>query len=223
MVATRRSLHNYARGFRAVGGEAPVGSAGGHRMAELRLSEDMPVVANELRHSYGWFLVLGIALIVLGGIAIVSAVVTTQISVVLIGWLLIIAGIMTGVNASRREAWGGFFLDLFTGVLYTVAGFIIAANPQATAVAYTLVIALFLMVSGIFRAVAGAAMHYPYSGWTTLHGIVAFLLGVAIWREWPISGEWLIGFYIGIELVLNGVTLAMLGFAARKLARLSGE
>jgi uncharacterized membrane protein HdeD (DUF308 family) len=172
----------------------------------------------ELKRHWGWFLALGIALLALGAIALGAAVATTIASVLLFGWLLIIGGVLQGAHASWHErSWGGFFINLLTGVLYVVVGLLILANPAETAVALTLVIALFLTFSGLLRIVVALLIRFPHWGWLALHGVVNLLLGIAIWRQWPWSGLWVIGLFIGIDLIFNGWSLVMLGLAAKKL------
>ena len=176
-----------------------------------------PAGYGELKKSWGWFLALGIALVVLGAIALGSASCLTFVSMVFFGWLLIVGGVFEAVHAFWRKKWSGFFLDLLVGVLYVVVGFMVVANPGATAVALTLLIAMFLIFGGVFRIAAAISVRSPHWGWVLVHGIVSLLLGIAIWRQWPLSGIWVIGLFIGIELLLNGWTLIMLGLAARKL------
>ena len=172
----------------------------------------------ELKKNWGWFLGLGIALVVLGTIALGVSVATTIVSVWLFGWLLIIGGVLEGVHAFWRErGWGGFFIDLLTGILYVVVGFMMVANPAETAVSLTLLIALFLMFGGIFRIVVALILRFPHWGWLVLHGAVNLLLGIAIWRQWPLSGLWVIGLFVGIDMLFNGWSLVMLGLAAKKL------
>lgn len=109
------------------------------------------------------------------------------------------------------------FIDLLMGVLYGVVGFMVLANPAASAVSLTLLIAMFLIIGGIFRIVASVATHYPNRGWLALHGVIALILGAMIWQQWPASGLWVIGLFIGIELFFNGLTMLMLGMAAHHL------
>ena len=136
----------------------------------------------------------------------------------LFGWLLIIGGVLEGVHAFWREkGWGGFFIDLLTGILYVVVGFMLVANPAASAVALTLLISLFLMFGGIFRIVVALFVRFHNWGWLLLHGIIILLLGVAIWRQWPLSGLWVIGLFIGIDMIFNGWSLMMLGLAAKRI------
>lgn len=175
---------------------------------------------DELHRHWGWFFALGIALIALGVFAVGSAIATTIVSLVVFGWLLIIGGVMEIGYGIWRKTWSGFFIDLLTGVLYAVVGFMIVANPQASAITLTLLIAMFLIAGGIFRIVAAISARYPNWGWMVFHGAVSLLLGIAIWQQWPTSGLWIIGLFIGIELMFNGFALTMLGLAARKLPKL---
>ena len=170
---------------------------------------------SELRKKWGWFLGLGIVLIVLGTIALGASVLMTMATMVLIGWLMIIGGLAESAHAFACKKWGGFFVDLLTGILYVVVGFLIAANPGATAVALTLLIALFLIFGGIFRTVTSLMIRFPNWGWVLLYGVVNILLGIAIWRQWPFSGLWVIGLFVGIDMIFNGWSLVMLGLAVK--------
>src|SRR5438309_163058 len=105
----------------------------------------------ELRRRWRWFLGLGILLVLLGTLALVLAPFLTLASMIVIGGALIVVGILQALHAFASKAWGGFFVDLLSGVLYLVVGFLMVANPGATAEALTLLIALFLIFGGIFR------------------------------------------------------------------------
>lgn len=170
-----------------------------------------------VKKNWGWYLALGLLLIVLGTIAIGSSLVMTLVSVVFFGWLMLIGGVVEALHAFWRKDWGGFFLDLLGGVLYLVIGFMLVANPAASAVALTLVIAVFLTVGGIFRIVAAVAGRPPHWGWVLVSGAMSLLLGLLIWVEWPVSGLWVIGLFIGIEMLFNGWSLVMLSLAAKNL------
>ena len=122
-----------------------------------------------------------------------------------------------GVHAFSCAKWSGFFIDLLTGILYVVVGFMMIANPGESAAALTLLIAMFLMFGGIFRIVVAISTRYQHWGWLLLHGVVSLLLGISIWRQWPLSGLWVIGLFVGIDMLLNGWSLVMLGLAAHKL------
>ena len=173
--------------------------------------------ADEIRRSWGWFLGLGIVLIILGAIAIGSAFLMTIASVFLFGWILIIGGVMEVVHAFWHKRWAGFFLDLLTGVLYVVVGWMMVNNPQESALLLTLLIAMFLVFEGVLRIVTAITVRYPHWGSVLFNGIISLLLGILIWRRWPVSGLWVIGLFVGIEMLLNGWSLVRLSMTGRNL------
>jgi uncharacterized membrane protein HdeD (DUF308 family) len=170
-----------------------------------------------VQRNWGWFLALGIVQIVLGMIALGEAFLMTIFSVVLLGWLLIFGGVASIVHAFMERQWGGFFIDLLVGVFYCVAGLMMVANPGEAAVTLTLVISMFLIVGGIFRIVESLVGDLPHKGWVFLNGAVTLILGILIWRQWPLSGLWVIGLFVGIEMLFYGWSLVMLATAARRL------
>jgi uncharacterized membrane protein HdeD (DUF308 family) len=172
----------------------------------------------QLKKRWGWFLGLGIVLIVLGTIALGASLFVTLASMLLIGWLLIGGGVLEAIHAFACKQWSGFFIDLLTGLLYVAVGFMIVANPGASAVALTLLIAMFLMFGGIFRIAMAIISRYENWGWLLLYGVISLVLGISIWRQWPLSGLWVIGLFVGIDMIFNGWSLVMLGMAAKKLS-----
>jgi uncharacterized membrane protein HdeD (DUF308 family) len=173
---------------------------------------------DEVRKHSTWFLVIGIALVILGMVAIGYAVAMTIVSVLFLGWLLIIGGIFEVIHGFSRRQWSGFFINLLAGVLYAVAGVVMIANPALAAVSLTLLIAIILIVAGLFRLVVAFSTPLHHRGWLILNGVISILLGVMIWRSWPVSGLWVIGMFIGIDMIFDGWTEIMLALTARRLA-----
>ncbi len=170
-----------------------------------------------LHGNWGWYLALGIALIVLGTLALGVPLVTTMATVGFLGGLLILAGVLQLVGAFWSRRWSGVFSHLLMGLLYVVAGVLMVENPGRAAVELTLLIAIFLVVGGAFRIISAASAHYPGWGWTAFNGLVNVILGVLIWRQWPASGLWIIGLFMGIEMIFAGWTWVMLAMAFRRL------
>jgi uncharacterized membrane protein HdeD (DUF308 family) len=171
---------------------------------------------DEARRHWGRFLVLGIALIVLGSVALGAAWLTTLASVLLFGWLLIFSGVMETVAAFWAGQWSGFFLHLLSGVLNVVVGVLILAHPGAVAVGLTLLLAVFFLVAGLFRIIAAFALRFPNWGWALLGGVITTILGAMIWAEWPSSALWVIGTFVGIELLFRRWGWVMFALAARQ-------
>lgn len=171
---------------------------------------------NVRRHT-GWFIALGVALIVLGAIGVAAVVATTLVSVIVFGWLLLVAGVVQIAHAFRVRPWTGLLLQLLVGILNIVVGLLIIANPHSTALALTLLLALFFIVDGIFRIVMALPEHFPGRGWAVFSGIINVLLGVFIWAHWPVSAFWVIGLFIAVDLIFTGWWFISLGIAGRKL------
>jgi len=171
-----------------------------------------------LQHSWLTFVVLGLLLVVVGFVAIGEAFLMTEFSMKIFGWLLIFAGASEVIHAFWKErGWGGVMLELLAGLLYLVVGWMVLANPTATALTLTLLIAMFLVFTGVSRIVMSMLYRFPHWGWVALDGAVSLLLGILIWRQWPISGLWVIGLFVGLHLLLNGWSLVMLGLAAKRI------
>ena len=171
----------------------------------------------ELRHNWGWFLALGIALIVVGVCAIGSAFLATLSTVMMFGILVLAGGGVEIVSSFSARHWGGFFLHLLAGILYMVIGFLMVTRPLAAAAGLTLMLAALFFVGGVFRIVAALANRFHGWGWVLLNGVVTVILGVMIWQEWPEASFWVIGLFLGIDLVFAGVSWVMLGLAARTI------
>ncbi len=172
-----------------------------------------------LRHNWGWFLALGVLLIVLGLLALGSAVMVTLATMVLFGWFLIVGGVFQIVHAFWARLWGGFFLQLLSGVLQLVVGGIMVAHPLEAGVTLTMLMAVFFFVGGVFRIIAALAFPFEGRGWLALSGVINIVLGVIILSEWPFSGLWVIGAFIGIDLLLYGWWLVTLALSVRRLPR----
>jgi uncharacterized membrane protein HdeD (DUF308 family) len=170
-----------------------------------------------LKRRWIWFVALGVVLVLLGAVAVGWAFLATIASVIFLGWLMLAGGILQAVHAFSNRRWGGFFLELLAGVLYVVVGVMMILNPAAGALALTLLIAAFLIVGGAFRIAAGLSARFHHQGWLVLHGAINVLLGILIWTQWPVSGLWVIGLFVGIDMIFNGWALIMLGIAAKNL------
>ena len=170
-----------------------------------------------VQRTWGWFLAFGIIQIILGTIALGESALMTLFSVVMLGWLLIIGGVSSIIHSFMEREWGGFIFDMLIGLFYAVAGFMMVGNPGQAAVTLTLMISLFLMIGGVFRIAEALAHDLPHKGWVLLNGVVTLVLGIMIWRQWPFSGLWVIGLFVGIEMLLYGWSMVMLAIAAKKM------
>jgi uncharacterized membrane protein HdeD (DUF308 family) len=173
----------------------------------------------ELHRHWALFLSVGVALMALGIVATLTAGLSTIAAVDFFGWILVIAGAGVTLHAFWAKRWSGFFLQLLSGLLYLAAGWMLATHPELSAIALTLVIAISFVVQGAFRI--GAALSTRIDGWDGLlvSGIITLLLGLMIWNEWPLSGVWVIGLFVGIDMFFYGGWFVSLALAVRTLGR----
>jgi uncharacterized membrane protein HdeD (DUF308 family) len=174
-------------------------------------------------HRTQWwcFLLLGIALIILGSLCILDPFVPTLASIFVLGFLLIAAGITQIVTAFWAGKWSGMLIHILIGVLYVVVGYMIVDAPVINMVLITKFIAIFLIVSGAFRIISALVMRFQDWGWALVSGCVTLLLGIIINRQLPEASLWVIGLFIGIELIFAGWAWVMLGLGLRAVAKTS--
>lgn len=165
---------------------------------------------------WGWFIVLGIALIALGVIAWLNVGAVTIAGTIFIGATLLVGGAVQIIHAFMTKEWRGFVLSLFCGVLYLIGGLLIMNEPVQGALVLTLLAAAALIVSGVVRIVL-ALQHRTMPAWSLvlLSGIVSIVVGCLLYASLPWSGLWVLGTLIAVELVVQGASWLYFGLALR--------
>ena len=181
------------------------------------VSTPLLVEVEELRHRWGWMLALGILMVVLGSVAFFIAPAATIGTVIVLGWLLVVSGVIEAIHAFRVRRWGGLFLHLIGGVLGVLIGLLVVTHPVAGALAWTMLFAAFFTVIGLFRLIAGIALRFPNWGWSVFDGLITLGLGIILWLEWPWSGFFFLGIAVGFSLILRGWSYVMLAIAMHNL------
>jgi uncharacterized membrane protein HdeD (DUF308 family) len=168
-----------------------------------------------LRRIWVGLVVMGILLIIVGTVAISSAFIATLATVMFFGVLLLIGAFFQVATAFWARRWRGFFLHLLAGVLYLIVGVFMLESPVEAALGLTLLVAAGLLVGGILRIILSVVERFDGWGWMLFNGIISVVLGTLIWRQWPLSGVWVIGLFVGIEMLFSGLSWVMLGLAVR--------
>jgi len=171
----------------------------------------------EMIHNWGWLLAFGVVLIVLGVVAVVRAATATIGSMVFFGWLLVFASVIQFVEAFMVGHWAGFFLHLLIAILFGVVGLLMVIRPVISAEALTFLMSLFFLLGGLYQLVTALWSHLPGWGWQALNGIIAAVMGVLILAQWPVSGLWVIGLFVGIDLIFYGWSWIALALELRKM------
>jgi uncharacterized membrane protein HdeD (DUF308 family) len=171
----------------------------------------------EMIHNWGWFLVFGIVLLLLGIAAIARSVAATVASMVFFGWLLLFAGIVEFVQAFMVGRSAGIFLHILIALLFGITGALMVFRPVISAEAITFVMSFFFLIGGLYQLFASLWTHVPGWGWQALNGGLSAILGVLLLAQWPASGLWVVGLFVGIDLVFYGWAWIALALDLRKM------
>ena len=179
-------------------------------------NEPMPLV-----HKAGtWFIVTAIAFIVLGTMAILEPFIAGLAVATLVGWLLIVGGVMHFVNAFRAHGIARGIWQALVGIFYVAVGVYFLAHPLMALSTLTLTLAFVLFFEAVLEVTAWfASRHISGAGWLLFDAIVTTFLAALIWMNWPSVSVWAIGTLVGLKLMISGFSRLMLGTTARTVER----
>jgi uncharacterized membrane protein HdeD (DUF308 family) len=165
-----------------------------------------------LRAKWGWIVALGVVYVVAGFIALGSIVLATVASVFMVGIMMIVAGVAEVINAFQIKSWGKFLFWGLLGLLYIVAGFVTFENPLFAAAVLTLLLGASLVASGLLRIFLAFSMkrESPWI-WVAFSAIITLLLGLIILAHWPVNSVYILGIFLGVDLVMAGAGWIGLG------------
>lgn len=180
---------------------------------EMRLGETRRLIAEK----WGWFLALGIVLILAGLAAIAFPLLGTIAVKIMLGWLFLIGGVVMIVHAFQAPGWGGFLWEVLVGLLYVVAGAYLAFFPLTGLLTLAILLAMLFIAEGVFEVIQAFRVR-PHEGWgfLLLSGIAALAVGVLITLSLPSSAEWALGLLAGINLLFSGWSYVFLALAGRR-------
>jgi len=159
-----------------------------------------------LRAKRGWVIALGVVYIIAGVIALGSVVMATIVTVFVVGIMMLIAGVAEVFHA-------------LLGALYIIAGFLTFENPLLAAALLTLLLGIALIASGIMRIWLAFSMKegMPWI-WVVVSGVITVLLGLIILAHWPVSSLYILGLFLGIDLIFAGAGWIAVGFGLARRA-----
>jgi uncharacterized membrane protein HdeD (DUF308 family) len=172
---------------------------------------------HEIARHWGWFLALGILLVIIGMAAIAFPFLSTIAAKIAIGWIFLVAGVVEVFHAFYVQRWAGFFWNLMIGLLYILAGGWLAFFPLTGILTLTVVIAALFIVEGVMEFIMGFRMR-PHEGWgwVVLSGLVAVAAGLLIALSLPASAVWALGLLAGINLLFSGWSFIYLALSGKR-------
>lgn len=184
--------------------------------AKNAMGLDPAQMFGDLQKNWGWLLALGILFLILGVIGLGMSMALTVVGVLYFGVLLLIGGGVQLWHSFKCKGWQSVLWHVVIALIYLVAGALVAYDPVGAAIGLTLLIAAALLATGVLRLVMSFQLR-PATGWwwTFVSGIISIVLGSMIFLQWPVSGMWVIGLFIAIELLVNGWSYIFVALAAK--------
>ena len=164
-------------------------------------------------------LLLGIVTIILGCLAIAAPLITGLSIAVLVGVVVLVGGIARIVWGFRAGGPGKSLMSFALGGVTILCGVALVTDPVLASGFLTIILGLYLVLDGVLE-IATAFVRRPTSGWGWLlvGGILSCVLGLLIWRQFPLSGAWAIGVLLGVKLLIVGILIIGVGRAAQASA-----
>lgn len=189
----------------------------------LELEARPELLTERVTRNWGWLVGLGILSIVVGTLAILLPFVSSIAVNAMIGALFFVAGVAALIHAWRDGAWKGRLAQVGIGIVYLIGGALVVLEPFAALVAFSIVVAVMMLVAGVWRVWEGVKMRpEPGWGWMTTAGALMAAIGVAIWFAFPGAAFWLLGTLAGVGFIAEGWALLFLGLDARRARKEGG-
>jgi len=161
----------------------------------------------------------GVILIVAGTFAVISPLVAGLSITILVGLSLVFGGVGQCFLALKAGAFGRALLTFLVGALMVVAGSFMMTQPVAGLASITLLLVAYLVAAGLGELIMSLQLRPADGwGWMLFNGIITLLLGMMLWRQFPLSGAWAIGVLFGIKMVFSGWALVFIGRGVKQAA-----
>lgn len=178
-------------------------------------------IATMGKHSMTWSKAMSAVIILAGALAIAVPPAAGIAATILIGWLLVFAGLAHLAFGWHTRAVGGLLWGILLGLAYLIAGIYILIHPVAGMAVLTLALGAYLFAEAILEFVLAWKMRpVGGSGWLFFDGVVTLIFSVLIWRTWPANSAWIIGTVVGVSMIFSGVSrLGVLAAARHRLSQ----
>ncbi len=172
------------------------------------IDSEIQQMLSYLQTHWRLFLAEGIFFIFLGLCAIVIPRFFTVATVIFLGWILLVGGIIHISRAFVFSNMPGFGWWTFMGVLQMVVGYLFITKPMAGALTLTMLITVFFALEGAAKIFL-ALMMRSLTNWRFIlfSGVTALIFALVIWISWPETAHWLVGVFLGINMVFLGWSL----------------
>jgi uncharacterized membrane protein HdeD (DUF308 family) len=187
-------------------------------MSEKSESPDAGLI-DGIKKNAGLTVVSGVILVIAGTLAIFSPFAAGVSITILVGVMLAVGGISQCFLGFKAGALGRGLMICIVGILMAVAGFYMMSQPVAGLATLTIILMSYLLATGALEIFVAIQLK-PADGWALqlFNGLVTLLLGILLWRQFPLSGIWAIGVLFGIKMIFSGWAFVFIGRNVKKMA-----
>jgi uncharacterized membrane protein HdeD (DUF308 family) len=183
---------------------------------DAAVAESKAHVEKAVRRNTGLFLLQAVLMVVAGGLALVYPLLSTLAVTLFLGWMLIFSGIVQAISLVASAKLPHFWLQLISAVLSVVVGLIFIRNPGLAVATLALLLVVYFMVEGIAKVVLAVSVR-PLRNWSWIlvSGIIGILISVYLIMN-PALTLLVLGLFIGIQLIAEGVAIGWMAMSLRK-------
>jgi uncharacterized membrane protein HdeD (DUF308 family) len=163
-----------------------------------------------------WYLVRGALMVIAGVLALVYPLISSTAIIYLLGWILIISGLLQGMGLIGARQVPHFWLELISVVLAIVIGLFLLRQPETGLLLFSVLLIVYLMVEGFAKVSFALAIRpFPNWGWVLASGLIGILLAIYLWANIAAASALLLGILLGILLISEGAALTYLAWQIR--------
>jgi uncharacterized membrane protein HdeD (DUF308 family) len=189
-------------------------------MATMNPAHGLRGPVETMKKVTGVFIGMAVLFILLGIVAIAEPMIAGLAVTILVGSLLMVAGVIHLGSAFAGGGTGAVIWRVLLGILYIVGGFYFVTHTLMGLGTLTLLLAGIILAEAVIEIIAYFRTRGESgAGWLLLNAIITLLLGGLIWLHWPSSSVWAIGTLVGVNLLMTGFSRLMFAMAARKLLK----
>jgi uncharacterized membrane protein HdeD (DUF308 family) len=179
-----------------------------------------------VRDAFGahWRLMMfqGVAMIILGILAVAAPAIATIAIDIYVGWLFLFSGVIGLIALFSSHDIPAFLWSLITAALSFALGVLLIWKPIEGALSLTFILTAFFLVEGVFQIATSLVYRDSLPGtwgWMLASGVSDLLLVAIIVLGWPASGIWVLGLLVGFNLIMSGWAIVMMAFAGRQVTK----
>ncbi|WP_424361752.1 HdeD family acid-resistance protein [Methylocystis parvus] len=172
------------------------------------------------RRKWGWIVAMGVLFIIGGVVALFNTLAATLVTIIYIAAAMVVAGGWEIFTAFQIRPWGRAAVWAVVGAITVAAGVATARFPFLAAMSLTALVGALLIAGGAMKLVLAWQLR-DLSRWELIAvaGALSFILGLLILAEWPVSGLYVLGLFLGVNLLFEGVSWVAMGLAAKPAER----